>query len=108
MKTLSDFFKAANKILKKKGMTDEQVKDFWEEADTDEPFSGVPYAVFIYNCNDQHVCEACRSIEGKHRYKSWGDADANAPIVPYEKCTSELGCRCWSTKTTDLVDLDED
>jgi len=108
LKTLSDFFKAANKILKKKGMTDEQVNEFWEEAtDTEEGFSGVPYVVIVYNCNDDLVCEACRSIEGEHLYKSKTEAKENRPKVPYEKCTSEGGCRCWSTMTTSILDADK-
>ena len=105
---LSDLFKKANEILKKKGMTDEQVNEFWEEEiDTEEPFSGVPYVVLVYNCNDNLVCATCRSIEGEHLYKYRTEAEENGPKVPYEKCTSEGGCRCWSTITTSILDADK-
>lgn len=45
--------------------------------------------VEIRNCNDSLVCEACRKL-GKKKHKL-----DKVPELPYEKCTSEAGCRCW-------------
>ena len=46
------------------------------------------YEVSIETCNDDHVCDACRRIASR-KYTVEG-----APELPYEKCTSEDGCRC--------------
>jgi hypothetical protein len=43
----------------------------------------------IRTCNDEHVCEACRELTATHYEPS------EVPELPYEKCTSETGCRCW-------------
>ena len=51
--------------------------------------SRVIKAVEIYNCNDSSVCDACRKL-ARRKYKL-----NKVPELPYEKCTSEMGCRCW-------------
>ena len=42
----------------------------------------------IITANDTYVCEACRKLASKE-YKL-----NKVPELPYEKCTSEMGCRC--------------
>jgi hypothetical protein len=45
-------------------------------------------SVQVYNCNDHFVCSACHVLaEQEHKLDEM-------PELPYEKCTSELGCRC--------------
>jgi hypothetical protein len=44
--------------------------------------------VSIQTCNDDHVCSACSSIASRKYTVS------EIPELPYEKCTSENGCRC--------------
>ena len=46
------------------------------------------YEVSIETCNDDYVCDACRRIASR-KYTV-----EVAPELPYEKCTSEDGCRC--------------
>jgi hypothetical protein len=43
----------------------------------------------IRNCNDEHVCKACRTLAAK-KYKR-----SEVPELPYEQCTNQTGCRCW-------------
>jgi hypothetical protein len=50
--------------------------------------SSVVKAVKILSCIDGCTCEACRKLAGKE-YKL-----SDVPELPYEKCTSEMGCRC--------------
>jgi len=45
-------------------------------------------SVEVLTANDEHVCEACRNLATKE-YKL-----SEVPELPYEKCTSEMGCRC--------------
>jgi hypothetical protein len=45
--------------------------------------------VRILTCNDSHVCDECRKLASKNHKLN------EVPEWPYEKCTSELGCRCW-------------
>lgn len=45
-------------------------------------------SVQILTANDQRHCEACRKLDAK-TYKL-----SEVPELPYEKCTSEMGCRC--------------
>ena len=45
--------------------------------------------VRIRTCNDSLVCEACQKIASRHHKLS------EVPELPYERCTCELGCRCW-------------
>ncbi len=42
----------------------------------------------IQTANDDHVCEACRTIASEKYQVS------EVPELPYVKCTSEDGCRC--------------
>ena len=45
--------------------------------------------VKILTCNDSYVCDECRKLASKsHKLNE-------VPELPYEKCTCELGCRCW-------------
>jgi hypothetical protein len=45
--------------------------------------------VYIISCaNDSLVCPACKKLSGK-RFKI-----SEVPELPYEQCTSEMGCRC--------------
>lgn len=46
--------------------------------------------------NDDELCSACREIDGVVFPRE------GAPTLPYEKCTSELGCRCWAAPVVDL------
>lgn len=51
---------------------------------------GFVKSVEIHTCNDDIVCDACRELAGKIYTLS------EVPELPYEKCTSERGCRCWT------------
>jgi hypothetical protein len=45
--------------------------------------------VYIYSfANDDLVCPACKKLSGK-KFKI-----SEVPELPYEQCTSEMGCRC--------------
>jgi hypothetical protein len=46
--------------------------------------------VEIRTANDKLVCNACRKLANK-KYKL-----NQVPELPYEECTSEMGCRCWT------------
>ena len=46
--------------------------------------------VEIRTANDRLVCHACREL-AKKEYKL-----NQVPELPYEECTSEMGCRCWT------------
>jgi hypothetical protein len=50
--------------------------------------NGLVKSVQILTCNDYTVCDACRALAGK-TYKL-----SDVPELPYEKCTSVMGCRC--------------
>ena len=52
--------------------------------------SGVK-SVKILSANDSYVCDSCRKLARKN-YKL-----SEVPELPYEKCTCEMGCRCWMT-----------
>ena len=60
-------------------------------------FRGVPHVISVFNCNDGFVCGACKKI-----VKEYSDP-RQVPELPYEKCTSEGGCRCSITSSTRLV-----
>lgn len=45
-------------------------------------------SVQIISGSDQHQCQACRKLAGR-KYKL-----SEVPELPFEKCTSDLGCRC--------------
>lgn len=47
----------------------------------------------IRTANDDLVCPACRALEGR-RFPI-----DEAPSLPYERCTSEFGCRCWAVES---------
>jgi hypothetical protein len=53
--------------------------------------TGFAISVSIRTNNDDGVCPACRALARRH-YKL-----SEVPALPYEKCTSEGGCRCWMT-----------
>jgi hypothetical protein len=53
--------------------------------------------VTISTCNDGFVCEACRNLAGKHKL-------SEVPELPYEKCTSDMGCRCWMCALIGVLD----
>lgn len=40
--------------------------------------------------NDNFVCANCRALERKRFPVD------EAPVLPYERCTSKEGCRCWT------------
>lgn len=44
--------------------------------------------VRIRTANDEHVCAACKTLAGQ----DWSIDEV--PVLPYAKCTCELGCRC--------------
>jgi len=50
----------------------------------------------IRTCNDSHVCPACQEIASM----TW--PIDQVPELPYEKCTSETGCRCGISAVIDL------
>lgn len=55
-------------------------------------------SVDIIAANDQHQCEACRKLAGRRHKLS------EVPELPYEKCTSDLGCRCTTGPVVDVLD----
>lgn len=50
--------------------------------------SGVVKSVEILVCSDGRTCGACRKLANK-KYRL-----SEVPELPYEHCTSEMGCRC--------------
>lgn len=48
------------------------------------------YGLTYFNCNDELVCPECRALEGTLFFSK------DAPKMPYDKCTSDFGCRCWA------------
>jgi hypothetical protein len=50
----------------------------------------------ISTANDNHVCAACLKIAGKKYSLS------KVPELPYEHCTSEVGCRCQAVPVTEI------
>lgn len=61
-----------------------QLQDYREMAK-----SGLCKSVSMNTCNDESVCPACRALARRHFKLS------EVPDLPYEKCASETGCRCW-------------
>ncbi len=53
-------------------------------------------SVRILGCNDDVMCEACRKLQGKKLRLN------DVPDLPYEKCTSDLGCRCSAVADFDF------
>ena len=53
------------------------------------------HVVTVFNCNDQLVCEFCKSLEGEH----YNEAIYNLPQAPFKNCTDPDGCRCWMAWT---------
>ena len=62
---------------------------------------GAVKSVKILTANDQRHCEACRELDAK-TYKL-----SEVPELPYEKCTSEMGCRCNAVAAEIKVSLSE-
>jgi len=52
---------------------------------------GVKRAYFISYVNDDFICPECKKLDGK------GFKISELPELPYEKCTSEMGCRCTTS-----------
>lgn len=48
--------------------------------------------IHVYNCNDDHVCDYCRSIQNE-KFSSLNEL----PELPFKECTSRNGCRCNAT-----------
>jgi len=61
-------------------------------------YPDVAHVVTIYNCNDQHVCDVCRRLEGRHY-----NEDIFRLPNPEDVCTCEFGCRCLVSWTTDIT-----
>jgi len=59
------------------------------------------YVVHVSTCGDNLVCEACRELASRV-YEL-----VSAPVLPYEKCTSKEGCRCWCSAAPTLWTEDE-
>jgi len=57
--------------------------------------SRVVKSVEIVTANDEHACEACRRLASR-KYKL-----SEVPELPYEKCTSDMGCRCCASGVVD-------
>jgi len=48
--------------------------------------------VEIQTADDKSVCPECRALEGRTFMID------EVPSLPYERCTSEFGCRCWAVE----------
>jgi hypothetical protein len=64
-----------------KGPFQEQINQFRKKG-----FIG---SVKIMGVNDKDVCDCCKEIIGKEFTLD------NCPELPYKKCTSKHGCRCY-------------
>jgi hypothetical protein len=58
--------------------------------------NGFIESVTVNTCNDDLVCSACKELSSTQILIE------EMPELPYEKCTSDVGCRCWMLPVVNL------